>query len=194
MEFIREGLNLPVPFNILPMPALILCLFKKIFLCCFSKALKKSVPDQVELPVRKENGTASSSHNAPKDRQKVNGHVSPQKNKASTVGGTRSSFGSNELSYRKVMGRVVKRFLLHNNRENEEIHESRVDELKQDVQMIRFEILDNIRHNRDDMIRNMNLMHGSVNVLGDLIFSKTVNQDLNGLFRDFQNYDGDEEI
>ena len=44
----------------------------------------------------------------------------------------------------KVMGRVVKRFLLHNNRENEEVHDSSFDVLKQDVQMIRFEMLANL--------------------------------------------------
>lgn len=48
MEFIREGATLPVPLNIIPMPALILKLFRKIFYCVFKK--DKQSTNTIEMP------------------------------------------------------------------------------------------------------------------------------------------------
>jgi len=165
MEFIREGLNLPVPFNVIPMPALLLCLLKKALLCCFGSPAKSAASEQIELP-RKEAA------------------------KPSPGGGTRSSLGANELTYKKVMGRVVKRFLLHNNRENEEVHESSFDELKQDVQMVRFEVLANLKLNKQDTLKHMALLHSGLSVLGDLVLHKAANPELALAFRGFQSFEG----
>ncbi len=48
MEFIREGATLPVPLNILPMPALILKFIRKIFYCVIRK--KNRQPNEIEMP------------------------------------------------------------------------------------------------------------------------------------------------
>ena len=57
MEFIREGLNLPVPFNIIPMPALVLYLFKRLLLCCYKDAKNTNpLENDIEMPQAKENG------------------------------------------------------------------------------------------------------------------------------------------
>ena len=57
------------------------------------------------------------------------------------------------------MARVVKRFLLHNNRENEEIRESDFDELKQDVQTVRYEILTDLSLVKSDANDFAQMMH-----------------------------------
>ena len=86
------------------------------------------------------------------------------------------------------MGRVVKRFLLHNNRENEDIRESDFDELKQDVQMIRFEMLNNLKNNREDMLRYITILHNGMSILGDYLFDADTS-DLAMNFEGFKAYD-----
>lgn len=61
MEFIREGLNLPVPFNIIPMPALILYMLKNMVVCCVRRSKKEGESasvnvNDIEMVSPKENG------------------------------------------------------------------------------------------------------------------------------------------
>jgi hypothetical protein len=49
MEFIREGATLPVPLNILPMPALILKFIRTIFYCVLRKKNNRQ-PNEIEMP------------------------------------------------------------------------------------------------------------------------------------------------
>lgn len=87
------------------------------------------------------------------------------------------------------MGRVVKRFLLHNNRENEDIRESDLDELKQDVQMIRFEMLSSLKNNKEDTLKYITLLHNGISILGDYIFDTVPTSDFALNFKSFQIYD-----
>ncbi len=93
------------------------------------------------------------------------------------------------MFFKKVMERVIKRFLLHNNRENEEIRESDFDELKQDVQMIRYEMLNNLKHNKEYALKYMSLIHNGVSVLGDYLLQSTGNSDIALNFKHFQLYE-----
>ncbi len=87
------------------------------------------------------------------------------------------------------MGRVVKRFLLHNNRENEDVRESDLDELKQDVQMIRFEMLTSLQNNKENTLKYMTLLHNGISILGDYIFSSVEASEYADNFKSFQIYD-----
>ena len=89
------------------------------------------------------------------------------------------------------MERVVKRFLLHNNRENEEIRESDFDELKQDMQMIRFEMLTNLNKTKEQTLKYMTMLHSGVSVLGDFMFTALGNTELTLNFKDFQLYENE---
>lgn len=73
--------------------------------------------------------------------------------------------------FKKVMERVAKRFLLHNNRENEEVKESDFDELKQDVQMARFEMLSDMRRSRENIIRYSSILHKGISLIGERFFN-----------------------
>jgi hypothetical protein len=83
------------------------------------------------------------------------------------------SFDANQrITYRKVMNRVIKRFLLHKQREEqEEIREGDFEELKQDIQMLRFEMLNRLDETRDDLSKNSHLLNEGVLIVGELLSS-----------------------
>ena len=87
----------------------------------------------------------------------------------------RKSFDFNQtLTYRKVMERVIKRFLLHKQREEQdEIREGDFEELKQDIQMLRFEMMNRLDETRDDLAKNSLLLNEGVLVVGELLSSLT---------------------
>ena len=72
MEFIREGATLPVPLNIIPMPSLIVKLFKKIFGFVLKKDKFNRPTNEIEMPPRQVNGKRPTSQN--------NNHVVKNKN------------------------------------------------------------------------------------------------------------------
>jgi hypothetical protein len=53
------------------------------------------------------------------------------------------------------MERVVKRFLMHNQNDFDDPKQNEYDEFKQDLQLIRFEIINNFKKAREDSMRNM---------------------------------------
>jgi hypothetical protein len=87
----------------------------------------------------------------------------------------RKSFDLNQtLTHRKVMERVIKRFLLHKQREEQdEIREGDFEELKQDIQMLRFEMMNRLDETRDDLAKNSLLLNEGVLVVGELLSSLT---------------------
>jgi len=90
---------------------------------------------------------------------------------------------SQTLTYRKVMERVIKRFLLHKQREEQdEIREGDFEELKQDIQMLRFEMMNRLDETRDDLAKNSLLLNEGVLVVGELLTSLT--QDKNPLIKE----------
>lgn len=96
----------------------------------------------------------------------------------------RKSFDFNQtLTYRKVMERVIKRFLLHKQREEQdEIREGDFEELKQDIQMLRFEMMNRLDETRDDLAKNSLLLNEGVLVVGELLSSIT--RDSNPLIKE----------
>lgn len=69
------------------------------------------------------------------------------------------------------MQRVVKRFLLHNSREDDEAKESDFDEFKQDVQIARIEMLSDLKRSRENMLKYIMVIHMGISILGDLAFN-----------------------
>ena len=53
------------------------------------------------------------------------------------------------------MERVVKRFLMHNQNDFDDTKQNEYDEFKQDLQLIRYEIINNFKKTREDNMRNM---------------------------------------
>jgi hypothetical protein len=68
---------------------------------------------------------------------------------------------------KKVLERVAKRFLLHSNREFEEVKESDFDELKQNVQVARNELITDVRIIRESLKRYANIVHKGLSMLSE---------------------------
>lgn len=100
MEFIREGQNLPAPFNIIPMPSLILSFFKKFILCFYKKPPTSPPLPDIELPKVNENGVANGKANGDTPHPKVNKIRLNGDPMNQATGQKRSSVGGNELSYK----------------------------------------------------------------------------------------------
>ncbi len=115
-------------------------------------------------------------------RPSPNIHISNSNGRTSTSNNNyqvrRKSFDFNQtLTYRKVMERVIKRFLLHKQREEQdEIREGDFEELKQDIQMLRFEMMNRLDETRDDLAKNSLLLNEGVLVVGELLTSLTHEQ------------------
>ena len=70
------------------------------------------------------------------------------------------------------MERVATRFLLHNHRETEEVKESDFDELKQEVQMVRFEMTNDLLTIKENLVRYTSILHSGMSLLGEYFVQK----------------------
>ena len=70
------------------------------------------------------------------------------------------------------MERVVKRFLLHSHRELDEVKESDFDELKQEIQMIRFEITNDLTLIKQNLTRYTSILHTGMSLVGEYFLQK----------------------
>ncbi|CAF1249920.1 unnamed protein product, partial [Didymodactylos carnosus] len=163
MEYIKEGATLPVPFNIIPTPKSLYYLYQKIIQ---RKKLRKrhqreqqqiggehfTQPDTFRQPFPQQNG------------HDINGVRNSSADNNSQIQTRRISFEINRpLTYRKVMERVVKRFLLHKQREEQaEIREGDFEELKQDVQMLRFEMMNRLDETKEELLKTSSLLNDGV--------------------------------
>ncbi|CAF1291792.1 unnamed protein product [Adineta steineri] len=185
MEFIKDGGTLPVPFNIVPTPKSIYRLF-----CNIYAWMTKSKDPTNEQPV--ESGHSPS---AIRPTPRANRRQSTNGNGLTTVSNgqlsnvpnnhraRQGSFFDQVLTYRKVMDRVIKRFLLHKQREEqEEIREGDFEELKQDVQMLRFELLNRLDSTREDLYKNSHLLNEGVLLVGELL--SVLSNDTNPLIKE----------
>ncbi len=168
------GGTLPVPFNIIPSPKGIHYFFRRIFSCI--KRLRKPNKDQsnsIETnnsvpPMTKPKRPQQNHTGVPTVSNGKLAHLNLNDKNYRTRQG---SFDANQrLTYRKVMNRVIKRFLLHKQREEQEaIRKSDFEQLKQDIQNLRFEILNRMDETRDDLNKNSHLLNEGVVIVGDLL-------------------------
>lgn len=70
------------------------------------------------------------------------------------------------------MERVARRFLLHNRRENEDAKESNFDDLKQELNMAKFEVLNNSRQIRHKLKDYESVLQQGFNLLAQYFFVK----------------------
>ena len=159
MEYIKEGSSLPIPFNIIPSPGSFIDLFDYFISC-----------------LRKTNNPRKESRNFYFARYWL---------KKSN----RSGAGGEELTFKKVSQRVSKRFLLHNNRENEDVKESDFDELKQDLQMARFEMLSDVRRIRESMMSYGLMLHKGLSSVGRFLNQNYQNVEKFNKLKKFMSYE-----
>ena len=87
------------------------------------------------------------------------------------------------------MQRIVKRFLLHKQRESDDVKENNFEELKQDLQMVRFEMLNDIKKSEEDTLKYISLIHNGVAIIGDEILKDVDDTIITGRFKEFKKYE-----
>lgn len=172
------GGTLPVPFNIIPTPKDIYYFIRRIYSCL------KRIQNPHERPAHSDElsspfpltirmHTPNTKPGSPRRHGNIatisNGRMMHEYPPRSRQG----SFEVNQqLTYRKVINRMIKRFLLHKQREEQgEIHEGDFEELKQDIQMLRYELLNRLEETREDLSKNSHLLNEGVMIVGELLSS-----------------------
>ena len=87
-----------------------------------------------------------------------------------------------------VMERVAKRFLLHNSREREDVKESDFDELKQDMQMVRYELVSDVNTFAKNILNYTAMLHRGISLLGEHFFQKDSNCETSDRYKLFQEH------
>ena len=67
------------------------------------------------------------------------------------------------------MQRIVKRFLLHKQRETDEVNEFSFEELKQDMQMIRYEMNHDVKKTREDIMGMLSRVDKTITLIGNAV-------------------------
>jgi hypothetical protein len=63
--------------------------------------------------------------------------------------------------------------LLRNQKEKEDIKNVDVDELKQDLQMVRYEIHNDLNNAKTNIFRTMDILHSNVTLVGEEFLKET---------------------
>lgn len=71
------------------------------------------------------------------------------------------------------MQRILIRFLLEKERESDEVGEGDFGELKQDLQMIRFEMLNELKQSREEMYRLTGHLNTGILLMGEEVFKNS---------------------
>nr|XP_021506507.1 short transient receptor potential channel 7 isoform X3 [Meriones unguiculatus] len=130
LSYFDEGRTLPAPFNLVPSPKSFYYLIMKIKMCliklCKSKA--KSCENDLEM------GMLNSKFR--KTRYQAGMRNSENLTANSTF--------SKPTRYQKIMKRLIKRYVLKAqvDRENDEVNEGELKEIKQDISSLRYELLE----------------------------------------------------
>lgn len=74
------------------------------------------------------------------------------------------------------MERVVKRYLMHNQGDSEDPKQNDFDELKQDLQQIKYEIVNDMKKSREDSIRNAFIINNGIQFLAEELLAFSVDK------------------
>ncbi|KAM4627626.1 short transient receptor potential channel 6 [Polymixia lowei] len=142
-SYFEHGGTLPVPFNLIPSPKSILTMLLGIreFLCRLPQSRRKDNPqDDMELS---------------KLRQKEEASVEAS---------------SCPTQYQKIMNRLVKRYIIKArfDKDNDEVNEGELKEIKQDISSLRYELLENKSENLETLVE-------LIGQLGEVIRAQKLN-------------------
>ncbi|KAM6116395.1 short transient receptor potential channel 7 isoform 1-T1 [Pterocles gutturalis] len=130
LSYFDEGRTLPAPFNLVPSPKSFYYLILRIKMCliklCKSKA--KNCENDLEM------GMLNSK------QRKVRFHSSTRNTENYSV----KNAYNKPTRYQKIMKRLIKRYVLKAqvDRENDEVNEGELKEIKQDISSLRYELLE----------------------------------------------------
>ncbi|XP_048780168.1 short transient receptor potential channel 7-like isoform X1 [Ostrea edulis] len=151
MDYIKSGATLPIPFNMIPSPKSVWKLCSRIGKCFCKSETGDLRPHpgrikDVELYANSPTAT-SSGWDSSQTSYQANGIKRFRERMQTTNGFVRSDSEPNlfeeKLTYKRVMKRIVKRYIFDMQREND--NNDDFDEIKQDISSFRYEILNHLQ-------------------------------------------------
>ena len=73
------------------------------------------------------------------------------------------------------MERVIKRYLMQNQGDSDDPKQNDFEELKQDLQTIRYEILNDMKKTREETSRNMNIINNGIHFVAEELLNNSFN-------------------
>ncbi|KAM6322488.1 short transient receptor potential channel 7 isoform 2-T2 [Podargus strigoides] len=130
LSYFDEGRTLPAPFNLVPSPKSFYYLILRIKMCliklCKSKA--KNCENDLEMGMLNSKQRKVRFHSSTRNAENYSGKNAYNK----------------PTRYQKIMKRLIKRYVLKAqvDRENDEVNEGELKEIKQDISSLRYELLE----------------------------------------------------
>ncbi|XP_075622673.1 short transient receptor potential channel 7 isoform X1 [Balearica regulorum gibbericeps] len=130
LSYFDEGRTLPAPFNLVPSPKSFYYLILRIKMCliklCKSKA--KNCENDLEMGMLNSKQRKVRFHSSTRNAENFSGKNAYNK----------------PTRYQKIMKRLIKRYVLKAqvDRENDEVNEGELKEIKQDISSLRYELLE----------------------------------------------------
>jgi hypothetical protein len=88
------------------------------------------------------------------------------------------------------MQRIIKRFLLRSQREKEKGDEGDAEQIKQDLQMFRFEMHNDLKRTRMSSLKSLAVIHDVISVMGDEALKSSKTEAIEK-FSSFKSYETD---
>nr|XP_034338793.1 short transient receptor potential channel 3-like isoform X1 [Crassostrea gigas] len=180
MDYIKSGATLPIPFNMIPTPKSVWKLCSKLSICFCKGEAGDARPHpgrikDVELYATSPT-TTNSGWNVGRSAHKANGIKRFRERMQTTNGFVRSDSDHNlfeeKLTYKRVMKRIVKRYIFDMQRENDSNDD--FDEVKQDISSFRYEILNHLQSREDESRECREKITMMEQKLSDLVQQQTV--------------------
>ncbi|MEE6479264.1 hypothetical protein FKM82_012193 [Ascaphus truei] len=130
LSYFDEGRTLPAPFNLVPSPKSFYYLMLRVKMCLVKFCKSESSHCENDLEIGMLNSRLRKIHR-------------PAINRNSESFKVRNPF-SKATRYQKIMKRLIKRYVLkaQADRENDEVNEGELKEIKQDISSLRYELLE----------------------------------------------------
>ncbi|XP_071879443.1 short transient receptor potential channel 7 isoform X4 [Anas platyrhynchos] len=176
LSYFDEGRTLPAPFNLVPSPKSFYYLILRIKMCliklCKSKAkncendLEMGMLNSKQRKVRFQSSTRNSENYSGK-----NAYNKPTRYQVATLPPS-GFYYLGHLQHTKIMKRLIKRYVLKAqvDRENDEVNEGELKEIKQDISSLRYELLEEKSQATNELAR-------LIQQLSDK-FGKNLNKDI----------------
>ncbi|XP_030428296.1 short transient receptor potential channel 7 [Gopherus evgoodei] len=148
LSYFDEGRTLPAPFNLVPSPKSFYYLIMRIKMCLIKLCKSKAKNCENDLEMGMLNSKLRKVRFQSRARNSENFTVKKAYNKPTRYQvATRLSSGLNylgHLQHTKIMKRLIKRYVLKAqvDRENDEVNEGELKEIKQDISSLRYELLE----------------------------------------------------
>ncbi|XP_070591961.1 short transient receptor potential channel 7 [Erythrolamprus reginae] len=148
LSYFDEGRTLPAPFNLVPSPKSFYYLIMRIKMCLIKLCKSKAKNCENDLEMGMLNSKLRKVHfesSTPKsDFILKNAYNNPTRYQVATLLPNGLYHHHSHLQHIKIMKRLIKRYVLKAqvDRENDEVNEGELKEIKQDISSLRYELLE----------------------------------------------------